>query len=64
MQGAPAGWYRITVVATADAAVAGRGESFTIPRSLLPDRYRDPELSGLVREVKAARPNSIDIDLD
>jgi hypothetical protein len=62
--GASAGWYRITVSATADPGPATSGDPFRIPRSLLPEKYRDPELSGLIREVKADRANCIDFNLD
>jgi hypothetical protein len=62
--GAMAGWYRITVAATAKPSGSSSRETFTDPYSLVPDKYRDPELSGLVREVKSPRPNRFDFDLD
>jgi hypothetical protein len=38
--------------------------AFRIPHSLLPDKYRDPELSGLIGEVKAGQENLIDFHLE
>jgi hypothetical protein len=35
-----------------------------VPQSLLPDRYRDPDLSGLVCEVQADRSNVFDFNLE
>lgn len=55
--GAPPGWYRVTVAAVEDAT------GTTAPRSLLPDKYRDPELSGLECEVKAGKVNRVNFDL-
>jgi hypothetical protein len=62
--GAVAGWHRITVVALEEPIGTAPDGQFQVPRSLLPDRYRDPELSGLAREVKAGDENEINIDLD
>jgi hypothetical protein len=54
--GAGPGWYRITVA------------PFTTPAPprlpMLPDKYRDPELSMLRCQVKADQPNTIDLNLD
>jgi hypothetical protein len=49
--GAVPGWHRITVAATA-------------PDTSLPRRYRDPEHSGLSRQVQPDMPNVIDLALD
>jgi hypothetical protein len=49
--GAVPGWHRITVAATA-------------PDTPLPRRYRDPENSGLSRQVRPDMPNVIDLALD
>ncbi len=57
------GWYRVTVMALEPTAAAST-ETPVIPRSLLPDKYRDPELSGLVREVKAGQENLLDFRLE
>jgi hypothetical protein len=62
--GVVAGWYRVTVVAVEPAGAPPPGQSLVIPRSLLPEKYRDPELSGLVREVKADQENTIDFQLE
>jgi hypothetical protein len=56
------GWYRVTVAAV--EIVPAQGTSPAVPRSLLPDRYRDPELSGLICEVKPGRENSINFNLE
>jgi hypothetical protein len=60
--GVAAGWYRVTVAAV-EAATAP-GQDLAIPRSLVPEKYRDPDLSGLVREVKAEQENTIDFNLE
>ncbi len=49
--GAVPGWHRVTV--------AGAGGE-----SVLPNRYRDPEHSGLHRQIHPARANVIDLSLD
>jgi hypothetical protein len=49
--GAVPGWHRITVAAA--------GSEPPLPR-----RYRDPEHSGLCRQVLPDRPNVIDLSLD
>jgi hypothetical protein len=55
--GAYPGWYRVTVACF-------QGAPGTVPRSLLPTSYLDPELSGVAREVKAGPENTLDINLD
>lgn len=61
--GAATGWYRVTVAAIlADSSVPG--QSYRPPISLLPDRYRDPELSKLACEIKGDKINTIDFQLD
>jgi hypothetical protein len=63
-QGAPPGWYRITIMAI-DASPAGNVASgYGIPRSLLPDKYRDPDLSGLSCQIKAGQENVIEFKLE
>jgi hypothetical protein len=61
--GAVAGWHRVTVVSL-EAPPAGISEAEAPVRSVLPARYRDPELSGLAREVKAGADNTLDFNLD
>jgi hypothetical protein len=63
MAGAIPGWYRVTVVAV-ETDPATPGQRFAHHRSLLPAKYRDPELSGLTCEVRATRPNIINFDLE
>jgi hypothetical protein len=62
--GAVPGWHRVTIVAMDSAFSSGSGGQFVVPRSLLPDKYRDPEQSGLVCEIKAGQENCIDFNLD
>jgi hypothetical protein len=62
--GAVAGWYRVTVVAVETSLAYSGGRSFRVPRSVLPDKYRDPELSGLTCEVKSGKANGINFNLD
>ena len=62
--GAVPGWHRITVCSLLPATATPPGQSPAIPLSLLPPRYRDPQLSGLACEVKADRGNNIDFQLD
>lgn len=61
--GAVAGWHRITVVAI-ETLPANPGGGLLVPRSLLPAKYGDPEMSGLGREVVAGRDNQIHLDLE
>ena len=62
--GAPAGHYRVTVNWLAPSGVQPPGQLVNTPYSYLPDKYRDPQLSELACEVKAAKPNAIDFNLD
>lgn len=62
--GAVVGWHRVTVVALEPQTVAASGQGFTTPRSLVPEKYRDPELSDLTCEVKAGQENGFNINLD
>lgn len=61
--GAVVGWHRVTVSAVEVSPVAP-GERFMVPRSLVPEKYRDPELSGLACEVKAGQENPINFNLE
>jgi hypothetical protein len=61
--GAATGWYRVTITAL-EPGLAEAESSFQPARSYLPDRYRDPELSGLVCQVLDVPDNSIDFNLD
>ena len=58
--GVAPGHYRITV-----AAVLGSpGQPYSYQLSLLPEKYRDPELSGLEYEIKTGLAQAVDFDLD
>jgi len=60
--GAMPGWYRVTVIAVENASSFSLNGS-AVPRSLVPERYRDPQLSDLACEVKAGQENSINFNL-
>jgi hypothetical protein len=61
--GAVEGWYRITVAAV-EASPASLGNREGVPRSLLPGRYRDPDLSGLTCQVNGDRANTVNFNLE
>jgi hypothetical protein len=61
-QGASAGWYKVTVNSLT-SSLSQSGQPFTFPQSVIPEKYRDPDLSLLVCEVKAHQANSIDFNL-
>jgi hypothetical protein len=63
-EGVPPGWYRITVLSVDPPAAAPIGQRYAFPRPLLPPRFRDPDLSDLVREVQPGRANEIDLLLE
>lgn len=63
-RGAAAGWYRVTVLSVEAPTGVPSGARYAFPRSLLPERYRDPDLSGLASEVKAGQENQIDFHLE
>jgi len=58
------GWYRVTIVALELSSAFGQDGRRLVPRSLLPDKYRDPELSGLVCEIRPGQENCINFNLD
>jgi hypothetical protein len=65
LRGAAPGWYRVTITAVevqSSAMDYGRGPA--VVHSILPDRYRDPELSGLHCNVKSDQDNVIDFNLE
>jgi hypothetical protein len=67
MPGAVPCWHRITIASLPPASEPGAQASDKIerlPMVRLPARYRDPELSELIREVKAGQENVIDLDLE
>jgi hypothetical protein len=61
--GAVPGCHRVTVLAVEVPAVSA-GHRFVEPRPLLPLKYSDPELSALVRDVKAGQENTFDLYLE
>ena len=63
--GASPGTYRVTVSSVAATSYSPpTGQGFSYPQSLLPEKYRDPELSMLSCEVKPSKTNNIDFTLD
>lgn len=62
--GAAAGKYRITVISLSPTPGQYPGQIFNAPVSYLPEKYRDPELAQLPCEIKANKPNTIDLRLD
>jgi len=60
--GAMPGWYRVTVIAVENTSGFSPYGS-AVPRSLVPTRYRDPQLSDLACEVKVGQENSINFNL-
>lgn len=61
--GATAGHYRVTVAAVVADAAPVPGQSFRTPVSLLPEKYSDPELSGLECQVVDDKANSFGFEL-
>jgi len=64
LPGATVGWHRVTVMAMESAPVIGADRDFAVPRSLLPEKYCDPELSGLSCQIRGGQENCVDFDLD
>jgi len=58
------GWHRVTIIALEAMNNQGGAEKFIEPRSLLPDKYRDPDLSGLCFEVLPEQINVKDFHLE
>ena len=63
MTGTIPGWHRVTVLAI-EMTPPAPGQPYGEPRSMLPARYSDPRLSGLLCEVKAGRDNAINLNLE
>lgn len=57
------GHYRVTVCSLAAGSAADVYGRYEFPRSAIPDKYRDPELSRLAQSVVPGRTNLFDIDL-
>jgi len=64
LPGATVGWHRVTVMALESRPVIGPDGDLITPRSLLPEKYRDPELSGLSCQIRGGQENRIDFKLD
>ena len=63
--GASPGWYRVTVAAfVMPPPKTAPPDQFQPPPPLLPEEYRDPELSLLRCQIKPNQPNTIDLLLD
>lgn len=62
--GACIGWHRVTVTAVETLPEEGRKQRFRMVRSLLPDKYCDPMLSGLACEVRLDKDNTIHFNLE
>jgi hypothetical protein len=58
--GVVAGWHRVTVL----SLESGTRAAAAPPRLLLPEKYCDPELSGLTCEVKAGQENTVNFNLE
>jgi hypothetical protein len=59
--GAPPGWYKVSVIATEPS---DPGNPYSLPRSLIPEKYSKPEQSELTLEVRDhAPPGAYDLDL-
>lgn len=63
LDGVYPGWYRVTVVAV-ETGIPQADGGLSFPYSLLPEKYRDPELSGLVCEVKPGKVNRFRFNLE
>ena len=61
-RGAVPGWHRVTIAPPALAAAPGQTAS--PPAVELPRKYRDPEQSGLLREVRAGKVGEQDFYLE
>ena len=63
LSGAAAGWYRVTVTALAPASNQP-GQPTGFPHSVIPEKFSNPDLSGIVCEVKANQTNTINFNLE
>src|SRR5262249_16416277 len=61
--GAYPGHYRVTVCSLTAGSAADVYGRYEFPRSAIPDRYRDPELSRVGLSITPGRTNLLDIDL-
>jgi hypothetical protein len=63
LPGTVPGWHRVTVTSVEDGTLAP-GQVLVVPRSVLPAKYQDPQLSGLSCEVKSGKENTINFNLE
>lgn len=61
--GATPGLYKVTILSLVPGAGLP-GDPYATPQSVVPEKYRDPELSLLACEVKPHKSNQIDFNLD
>jgi hypothetical protein len=60
-EGAPPGWYKVAVIATEPSDPKN---PYSVPRSLIPEKFGKPDESRLTLEVrKEAPPGAYDFDL-
>ncbi len=57
------GKYRVTISSLAPGASSESFGRFEFPRTAIPDKYRDPQQSGLGCEVLASRSNTFPVEL-
>jgi hypothetical protein len=61
-EGAPPGWYKVAVIVTEPSDPKN---PYSLPRSLIPEKFGKPDESGLAFEVRShAPPGAFDLDLD
>jgi hypothetical protein len=60
-RGAPAGWYKVAVIATQPS---NPKDPYSLPRSVIPEKFGKPDESGLTLEVRLeAPPGAYDLEL-
>lgn len=64
LPGAAAGSYRVTVLAVETPSAAAPGQKYPMPRSLLPEKYSDPDLSDLSCDIRAGQDNGFNFHLE
>lgn len=58
--GAPLGTNTVTIQAVEES---GTQDMYKVPKSLIPERYADPQNSGLSADIKAGGPNELKFEL-
>lgn len=64
IEGAVPCWHRVTILALEPPSTDPNAPKFIIPRSLIPEKYRDPAQSGLAFEVLPGKTNGIHFNLE